>query len=86
MKVEYSATAFRELKKLDKSIQKKIKTYMSEVAKLEDPRSRGKILVGNLSGLWRYRVGDIRIVCEIQDSKILITILRIANRKEVYKV
>ena len=85
MRVVYSETALKELKKLDKPIQKRIKDYMDEVAKLEDPRSRGKILVKNLSGLWRYRVGDIRVVCEIKDAEILITVLRIADRKEVYK-
>lgn len=85
MRVVYSETALKELKKLDKPIQKRIKDYMDEVAKLEDPRSRGKILVENLSGLWRYRVGDIRVVCEIKDAEILITVLRIADRKEVYK-
>jgi len=85
VRVVYSETALKELKKLDKPIQKRIKDYMDEVAKLEDPRSRGKILVENLSGLWRYRVGDIRVVCEIKDAEILITVLRIADRKEVYK-
>ena len=58
---------------------------MDEVAELEDPRSRGKILVENLSGLWRYGVGDIRVVCEIKDAEILITVLRIADRKEKYE-
>ena len=81
MRVVYSEPALKELKKLDKPIQKRIKDYMDEVAKLEDPRSRGKILVENLSGLWRYRVGDIRVVCEIKDAEILITVLRIADRK-----
>ncbi len=85
MRIEYSETALKEFKKLDKSIQKRIKNYMFEIAELENPRSRGKVLVENLSGLWRYRVGDIRIVCEIQDEKILITVLRIAHRKEIYR-
>lgn len=85
MRVVYSETALNELKKPDKPIQKRIKDYMVEVAMLEDPRSRGKILVENLPGLWRYRLGDIRVVCEIKDAEILITVLRIADRKEVCK-
>jgi mRNA interferase RelE/StbE len=85
VKVEYSATAVKELRKLDKPIQRQIKEYMEDVAALKDPRSRGHALVGNLAGLWRYRVGDFRVVCEIQDTKILITILHIADRKEVYR-
>ncbi len=85
MKVEYSATAVKELRKLDKPIQRQIKEYMEDVAALKDPRSRGHALVGNLAGLWRYRGGDFHVVCEIQDTKILITILHIADRKEVYR-
>ena len=85
MKIEYSEQAFRQLSKLDRPVQKQIKNYMDEVAALKDPRSRGKALKGTLSELWRYRSGDYRIICNIQDDKILITILRIGHRKEVYK-
>ena len=85
MKIEYSEQAFKQLSKLDKPVQKQIKNYMDEVAALEDPRSRGRALKGTLSELWRYRSGDYRIICNIQDDKILITILRLGHRKEVYK-
>lgn len=85
MKIEYSELAKRELSKLDRPMQLKIKNYLNDVATLEDPRSRGKCLVGNLGGLWRYRIGDYRIICEILDDKILITVLHIAHRKDVYK-
>ena len=57
---------------------------MEEVRNLDDPRSRGKGLSSNLAHLWRYRVGDYRIICDIQDDKIIISVLRIAHRKEVY--
>ena len=70
--------------KLDKSVQRRIKNYLDDIVQLENPRSRGKALVGNLVNLWRYRVGDYRIICDIQDEKILITILRIGHRKDVY--
>ncbi len=85
MKIEYSTTALKELQKLDTPIQRQIKNYMDEVSILKDPRSRGKGLVGNLAGYWRYRVGDYRLICEITDDKILITVLHIGHRKEVYK-
>ncbi len=85
MKVEFTETAIKELSKLDRPVQLQIKNYLNEVASLEDPKSRGKGLVGNLNGLWRYRVGDYRVICEILDDKILITVLHIAHRKEVYK-
>ena len=85
MIVEYSETSLRQLKKFDKRWQKEILKEMDEVAKLKNPRERGKLIKGNLSGIWRYRVGDFRILCEIQDSKILITVLRIKHRKEIYE-
>ena len=56
-------------------MQKRILDYMDEVGQLENPRSRGKALVENMRGLWRYRVGDYRVICEIQDSKIIISVL-----------
>lgn len=85
MTVEYLKEAAKELEKLDKPIQKQIIDYMNEVKNLENPRSRGKGLTSNLSGLCRYRVGNYRIICNIQDDKILITVVRISHRSEVYK-
>lgn len=85
MKIEYTSIAKKELKKLDRQIQIKIKNYLDEIANLENPRSHGKALVGNLSHLWRYIVADYRLICDIQDEKILVTILRIGHRKEIYK-
>ena len=86
MKIEYSATAFNQLSKLDRSAQRQIKKYMDDIEKLENPRSKGRALKGNLSEFWRYRTGDYRIICNIQDEKILITILTIAHRREVYRL
>lgn len=84
MKVEYSASALKQLKKLDKQFQKAIIQEMNEVATLDNPRQKGKALKSNLSGLWRYRVGDYRVICDIQDEKILITVLRVEHRKNIY--
>jgi len=86
MTVDYLPEAEKQLAKLDKYIQKRIKKYMDEVAKLEDPRSRGKRLLSNLSGLWRYRVGDFRIICQIKDAQLVVTVVRIGDRKEIYKI
>lgn len=85
MTLEYSDTAKKQLKKLDQHIASEIKAYMTEVEKLDDPRSRGKELKGNLGGLWRYRSGDWRVVCEIQDQKLVICVLVIDHRKQVYR-
>lgn len=83
--VEFLATAKRELKKLDNRWQLAILDYLEdEIASIDNPRSRGKSLVGDKQGLWRYRVGDYRIVCEIRDSELLIVAITIGHRKNVY--
>ena len=84
MRIEYTETSRKQLTKLDKTMQKRILDYMDEVGNLENPRSRGKALVDNMRGLWRYRVGDYRVICEIQDSKIIIAVLKIGHRKNIY--
>ena len=84
MRIEYTETSRKQLTKLDKTMQKRILDYMDEVGNLENPRSRGKALVDNMRGLWRYRVGDYRVICEIQDSKIIISVLKIGHRKNIY--
>ncbi|CAI3960967.1 type II toxin-antitoxin system RelE family toxin [Commensalibacter communis] len=85
-KIEYSRSALSELKKLDKSETRRIVNYMSDrISCLDDPRSAGKSLTGNLNELWRYRVGNYRIVTEIQDQTICILVLRVGHRKDVYK-
>lgn len=85
MTLVYSAKFLKVASKLDKPIQKRIFDYMDEVARLDNPRSRGKGLVGDLRGLWRYRVGDYRILCHIQDDKLVIGVVEIGHRKEVYE-
>ena len=84
MTVLYSESAKKQLKKLDNSVKRKILDYMDDVEKLADPRARGKSLVGNLSGFWRYRVGDYRVLCKIQDEKLIVLVVDIGHRKEIY--
>ena len=84
MKIEYAPAASKQFTQLDKPIQRRIKKYMSEIAILDNPRARGKELTSNLSGLWRYRVGDYRILCRIRDDKLIITIIEIEHRSMVY--
>ena len=85
MKVEYSDEAKKQIKKLDKQIQKRIIDYLDNVSTLENPRSKGKGLTSNLVGLWRYRVGDYRVICRIVDSELVIIALSVGHRREVYK-
>ena len=85
-RVEFLATAKCDLKKLDKRWQLAILDYLEdEIAGLENPRSRGKALVGDKQGLWRYRVADYRIICEIHDAELLIVAVTIGHRKNVYE-
>lgn len=84
MTVILTPDAKKDLKKLDKSIQKKVSAYLDEVAELENPRSRGKGLSSNLHGLWRYRVGDYRILCKIKDEELIILVLEVGHRKNIY--
>ena len=85
MKVIYTDTSRKQLKKLDKTMQKRILDYKDEVELLENPRFRGKALVENMKGLWRYRVGDYRIICEILEEEVVISVIKIGHRRAAYK-
>jgi mRNA interferase RelE/StbE len=84
--IRFSSGAKKALTKLDKPTARRILTFLSEkLGSAANPREYGKALKGELSDLWRYRVGDYRIICTIEDEQIEILVLRIAHRKEVYK-
>lgn len=83
--VDFLESAKRQLKKIDKAWQGKILDYLEdEIAPLDDPRARGKALVGDKRGLWRYRVGNYRIICDIQDGNFVIAAITIGHRKDIY--
>ena len=83
--VEYSKTAVNTIKKMDSSTSKLIRTWIEKnLINTENPRIKGKALTGDLKGLWRYRVGDYRILAEIQDNIIVILILDIGHRSKIY--
>jgi mRNA interferase RelE/StbE len=84
--VEFDDRARRELRKLDSSIQSAILRYLRErIATAEDPRRFGKPLRRNLAGLWRYRVEDYRLICRIEDARIVVLVLQVGHRSEVYE-
>ena len=85
--IEYTASARTQLRKLDKQMARRIVDYMNErVARMEDPRSWGKALTGPLGELWRYRVGDCRVICDIQDDVLLrVLVVRVGSRDKVYR-
>lgn len=82
--VEYSETARKQLRKLDPPVARRIVLYLDDVAESPDPRSRGKGLAGDRSGIWRYRVGDYRALCEIRDAELIILTLEIGHRSTIY--
>ena len=85
-KVEYTTSAEKTINKLDNQIKKRIKDWIhTNLEGCYDPRWKGSALTGNLSGKWRYRVGGYRIVAEIQDDKVIILIIDVDKRNDVYK-
>lgn len=81
-----SETAKRQLKKLDRSTAQTLLRYLSRLLQeAEDPRGRGKPLTANLAGLRRYRVGDYRMICRIEDDRLVLLVLQIGHRREVYR-
>ena len=84
--VEFDDAAAKELRKLDRQTQHEILRYLRErVATDEDPRRFGKPLSRELAGLWRYRVRHYRLICNIEDSKFVVLVLRVGHRKDIYE-
>ena len=86
-RIEFDDKAKKDLATLDKAIAKRITTFLRErVAKLDDPRGIGDALKGSrLGAFWKYRVGDYRVIASIEDGALRILVVRIGNRKEVYR-
>jgi len=85
--VELSEAVDRELDKLDAQHRQRILKFLNErVAKLDDPRSIGQALRGSRLGeFWKYRVGDYRLICRIEDDRLLVLVLRLGHRREIYR-
>lgn len=84
--IDYTQTARNQLNKLDKAVARRIVDFLEDrVAKQEEPRTLGKALTGPLGSLWRYRIGDYRVICDIQHRAVTILVIRIGHRREVYR-
>ncbi len=84
--LKYEAKAVRQIKKMDPASRRLIKSWIEKnLLNTDNPRLHGKGLKGNLSNYWRYRVGDYRILAEINDSEIVIIIVEIGHRRDVYR-
>lgn len=84
--VEVTIRFEREFKKLDRYTQRMIKSWIDKnLVNCADPRQHGKALTANRSGQWRYRIGDYRLICQIQDQELIILALSVGHRREVYQ-
>ncbi|NHC08593.1 type II toxin-antitoxin system RelE family toxin [Azonexus fungiphilus] len=85
--IEFDPAAIDDLKKLDRPVQQRLLGFLRQrVAVLDDPRAIGEALAGSrLGNYWKYRVGDWRIICDIQDRRIVVRVMRIGNRREIYR-
>lgn len=84
--VEFTKSALKTLKKMDKSTAALIYGWIRKnLEGCDNPRAHGKGLTANKSGQWRYRIGDYRILADINDNKVLILVINIGHRKDIYK-
>ncbi len=86
-KISLSQTAEKQLAKLDRPVAMRVRAFLRErLAVLDDPRSIGQALRGSdLGEFWKYRVGEWRVICEIRDAQILIVVLTLGHRREIYR-
>ena len=85
-KVTITKTATKQIEKLDKVMQKRIIAFLEEkIEGSNNPRQSGKALQGNKHKLWRYRVGNHRLICDIEDKTVTVLVLAVGHRKEVYR-
>jgi len=83
-KLEFSKLAERDVLSFDKTVQEALAKYFQKVIESGNPRSFGKALTGNKKGLWRYRIGDYRAICEIMNNELKIIAVRIGHRNKIY--
>ena len=84
-KIDLSRNALKQLRKLDKPIANRILKFLrGRIEKLDNPRKIGERLQGSLGDFWKYRVGDYRVICSLQDDKLVVWVIRIGHRSEVY--
>ncbi|MGK7948767.1 MAG: type II toxin-antitoxin system RelE/ParE family toxin [Xenococcaceae cyanobacterium] len=84
-KIEWDSKALKEAKKLDRDARKKIVDYLEKrVLASQNPYQFGKPLKGNKAGIWRYRVGNYRILCQIEDKALIVLVIAVGHRKDIY--
>jgi mRNA interferase RelE/StbE len=85
-RVELLEGARRKLARLDPTTAQRIARFLRErIATGEDPRRMGKPLIGRLAGYWRYQVGDFRVICHVDDERLLVLVVSLGHRREIYR-
>ena len=85
-RIEIDPAAQRELDKLDQSVARRVLKFLDQrLRQLDDPRKIGERLHGTLSEFWKYRVGDYRLICSLEDDRLVVLLLRVGHRREGYK-
>ncbi len=84
-KIEFDRGARRELEKLDKTVSDRILRFLHErIETLDDPRKVGERLQGTLREFWKYRVGDYRLICSLKDERMVVVVVRVGHRRDIY--
>lgn len=84
-KIELSREAEKSLAKLGSAAAKRIAKGLREIASLDNPRQRGKAMIGNHAGHWRFRFGDYRVIARLEDGRMVILVIAVGHRREIYR-
>lgn len=82
--IEWTPDSEKQFYKLDRPVQKRILTYLNKPGLMNDPKCCGKRLTGNLSRYWSYRIGDYRVIAEIKDNELIVLVVQLDHRRQVY--
>ena len=83
--IKLKAEAAKSINKLDKPVRERIRNFLNTLANQPNPRASGKALQGQLAGYWRYRVGDYRLICQIQDKELVVLVIELGHRINIYQ-
>ncbi len=83
--IKLEPLAAKSLKQLDKPVKKRLEAFIDDLATADNPRQTGKALQGDLKGLWRYQIGNYRLIAQIKDNELIILVIELGNRKNIYK-
>ncbi|MFN3943745.1 MAG: type II toxin-antitoxin system RelE family toxin [Allosphingosinicella sp.] len=83
--IEFTPKALKQLRKLPSNISHRIVATLERAIQGHDPRDTGEAMIGNWTGYWRYRVGDYRAVCRIEDAVVTVFVIEVGHRREVYR-